>query len=74
MKCIKQIIAFISLLLAVANTEAQPRLPDFFGDSMVLQRDQPLRIWGISGQSGTVTVTLNGQKKTAAINQKVVFM
>lgn len=73
MKGIKQIIVFTSLLLAAANIEAQPTLPDFFGDSMVLQRDQPLRIWGISGQSGTVTVTLNGQKKTTIINPKGGF-
>ena len=73
MKSIRSIIAFSSLLLAVAYAEAQPGLPDFFGDSMVLQRDQPLRIWGISGQSGTVTVTLNGQTKTATINPKGGF-
>ncbi|QEC42869.1 sialate O-acetylesterase [Pseudobacter ginsenosidimutans] len=73
MKSIRSIIAFSALLLAVAYAEAQPRLPNFFGDSMVLQRDQPLRIWGISGQTGTVTVTLNGQTKTAAINPKGGF-
>ncbi|WP_127126975.1 sialate O-acetylesterase [Pseudoflavitalea rhizosphaerae] len=73
MKDIRSIIVFSALLLTVAYAEAQPRLPDFFGDSMVLQRDQPLRIWGISGESGTVTVTLNGQTRTAAINPKGGF-
>lgn len=73
MKAFKKIIALSSLLLAAAYADAQPTLPDFFGDSMVLQRDQPLRIWGISGQSGTVTITLNGQRKTAVINPKGGF-
>ena len=38
----------------------QPAL--IFGEHMVLQRDQKIRVWGTSAENDTVTVTLNSQK------------
>lgn len=70
MKAIRQIIAFSSLFLGVAYAKAQPKLPAIFGDSMVLQRDQPLRIWGTASAGETITVSLHGQKRTAITNAK----
>jgi sialate O-acetylesterase len=45
---------------------AQVRLPAAVGDNMVLQRDQPLPIWGWADPGETVTVTIAGQSATAA--------
>ncbi|MBO9634299.1 MAG: 9-O-acetylesterase [Chitinophagaceae bacterium] len=70
MKGIRQIIAFSSLLLAVTNVKAQPKLPAIFGDSMVLQRDQPLRIWGTAHAGERITVSLHGQNRTAIASPK----
>jgi len=45
---------------------AELRLPAVVGDNMVLQRDQPLPIWGWADPGETVTVTIAGQSVTAA--------
>lgn len=58
----------ITLLLAliVINTigHANVRLPKIFGDSMVLQRDKPIPVWGWAASGETVTVQFHNQKKT----------
>ncbi len=41
------------------------RLPHAFGDHMVLQRRKPVPVWGWAGAGEKITVTLNGQTKTA---------
>ncbi|NCI50119.1 sialate O-acetylesterase [Sediminibacterium roseum] len=47
------------------NTNAQVRLPKLIGDSMVLQRDVPLKIWGWAEPGENVTVSINNKKNTA---------
>lgn len=65
MKPVQQIIfVWLCCMLSVANAKAQPRLPEIFGDSMVLQRNVPLRIWGTASPGEQVTVRLHHQKKT----------
>ncbi len=41
---------------------ADVRLPGFFGDHMVMQRDSELRIWGWCDAGEEVSVTLNGKQ------------
>jgi len=41
------------------------RLPHFFGEKMVLQRDKPVRIWGWADKGQAVTVAFAGQSKSA---------
>ena len=41
------------------------KLPALFGDHMVLQRDQNDRVWGWADPGEEVTVSINGQTKTA---------
>ncbi|MFM7834948.1 MAG: sialate O-acetylesterase, partial [Planctomycetaceae bacterium] len=51
------------LLLAVAGAErlrAEVRLASVFGDHMVLQREQPLRVWGWAAAGERVQVTVGG--------------
>ena len=53
-------VAWLSLWSLTAG--AQVRLPQVFGDHMVLQRDQPLPIWGWAQPRERVTVRLAGQE------------
>ena len=39
-------------------------LPSFFGNSMVLQRDQPVPVWGWADSGDEITVAFAGQTKT----------
>ncbi len=60
----------ILLLLALvvpAHTVAfaDVRLPQIFGDSMVLQRDQPIAIWGWADAGEKITVRFRSQRQTA---------
>jgi sialate O-acetylesterase len=56
-------IGLLTLVLTVFYTsEAQIRLPRLIRDSMILQRDSKVRIWGWASANEKVTVTFN--KKT----------
>ncbi len=57
-------IVFALFVLQTGILNAQLRLPKIFGDSMVLQRNAPLRIWGWASPAETVTVQFHNQHKT----------
>ena len=63
----KKLIFLICGLCAIvtSNLFAAIELPVLFRDSMVLQRDEPVRIFGEASEAAVVKVQLNGQKKTA---------
>lgn len=63
-----RIVTFIFFL--VGNANAQPKLPGIFGDSMVLQRDVPLRIWGTASPGEKIIVGLHQQKKMTIADRK----
>lgn len=48
------LISFISL-----SAHAEIRLPRFFGDNMVLQRDRPISIWGLASPEERIKVRFN---------------
>ena len=48
---------------------AEVRLPAVFADNMVLQRNQPIRIWGWAQPGENVTVALAGHSTTATTEQ-----
>lgn len=54
------------LLLSALISSAAIRLPKIFGDSMVLQRDRPIPVWGWAGPNEKVSVQFHGQSKSAA--------
>jgi len=58
-------LTFITAPAAVAA----PRLPGFFTDNMVLQRDKPVPIWGWADPGETVTVEFAGQKHPATADE-----
>src|SRR5438270_9184361 len=63
----------IALMALVAGpprvARADVKLPALFGTHMVLQRDQPDRVWGWADPGEEVTVQINGQSKTAKAGQ-----
>jgi len=47
-----------------ADAGQQLGMPNIFGDQMVLQRNQPVRIWGWAGAGNSVTVSFAGNSHT----------
>jgi len=52
------------LIAACLPAQAAVRLPNIFGDNMVLQRNKPVRIWGWADKGEKVIITFAGQRKT----------
>lgn len=65
----KKITSVLIIILACQNIKAQLRLPALISDSMVLQRDQPLRIWGWAKPGEKVTVSFNRLKAVAVTTE-----
>lgn len=59
------ICAFFFLCL---HGQAELRLPNIFGDHMVVQRDKPVRIWGWADKGESVTVSFAGEDRSATAN------
>ena len=57
------------LLGAVPSAHAEVKLASIFGNSMVLQRDLPVPVWGWADAGEDVTVTLGDQTKKAKTDQ-----
>lgn len=60
------LLACTFMMLVGTGSAAELKLASVFADRMVLQRDQPVSIWGLAASSEQVTVEFAGQKKTAA--------
>lgn len=61
----KRIALLSAVLLFVGHaTLADVRLPQIFGNGMVLQRNQPIAVWGWADPNESITVSLNKQTKT----------
>jgi len=64
-------LLFVSFAFFAAwrTAYADVRLPKFFSDNMVLQREQPIRIWGRAGKGETVTVRFHGAERMATADR-----
>jgi sialate O-acetylesterase len=51
----------VASLLAIVPAHADVRLASIFGDDMMVQRDQPIRVWGWADPAEQVSVTLAGK-------------
>ncbi len=58
-------IAALALLSSAPAFAAEPLLNPVFGDHAVLQRDQPIHIWGTATPNAAVTVTLSSDTTKA---------
>lgn len=55
----KRLLLLLLLLPPVMQSQAQIRLPQIIRDSMILQRDQPVRLWGWASPQEKITVLFN---------------
>ena len=59
------ILIFSLALLTICSTEAQIHMPAIFGDHMVIQRSQPIPVWGWSSPGEKIIVYFDHQNKEA---------
>ena len=55
----KKVLLLFFLTATIGLAEAQVELSAIFTDNMVLQRDQPIRIWGTAKRGESVTVGID---------------
>ena len=67
-------IILLSLLTAIPCLAAELVLPAVFSDHMVLQREQPVPVWGKADPNAVVTVEFAGQKKTTTADRGGLWM
>ncbi|AHM60759.1 hypothetical protein D770_12525 [Flammeovirgaceae bacterium 311] len=60
----------IILLFGVNNVLAEVKLPYIFSDNIVLQRDEPLKVWGWADAGEGVKVSFNGQQLRTKADRK----
>ncbi len=69
----RKLLACLSIALVftifITATQAEVKLASIFGDSMVLQRDLPVPVWGTAEAGEEVTVTLGDQSKKATADK-----
>lgn len=58
------------LFTAANNASAQLQLPKIFGDSMILQRDAPIKIWGTANSGELVQAKFHNQQKSTKADDK----
>ena len=63
----------ILLMLGASVSNAQLKLPRLFADHMVLQRDQPIKVWGWSKPASSITVAFNGKSKKVKSDKQGYF-
>ncbi len=59
----KIILLLLTCSLSALTGNCQIKLPGFFGDHMVIQRSQPIPIWGWASANEKVTINFNRQQK-----------
>ena len=65
------VMAFVSTLVQVASVaKADVKLPHIFSDHMVLQADQPVRIWGQAEPNENVEVRFSSQVAKATASKQ----
>ncbi len=65
-----RLLMVFALAALGAPAFADVKLPAVLGSHMVLQRDQPLPVWGWAEKGEEVTVTFAGQTKTATADEQ----
>lgn len=64
----KKIILSLALVFSLFFTHATVKLPVIFGDSMVLQREKPITVWGWANPGEKITVKFRSQNKSVTAN------
>ncbi len=63
----KKILISLLLVTSLDDVDAQLRLPNFFGDSMVLQRDKPIAVWGWGQRGEKISVQFHNQSLSTVV-------
>lgn len=61
-------LTFLLLLCCIISVQAQIRLPNVIGNNMLLQRQQPVPVWGWAKPGQRVNVKFAGQQKSTTAN------
>lgn len=64
---LNKLIFYILFLVVPFFAKAQLQLAKVFSDNMVLQRDQPINIWGKAHPGQIVKITFSNQKKASIV-------
>ncbi|MBX2872363.1 MAG: beta galactosidase jelly roll domain-containing protein [Saprospiraceae bacterium] len=65
LKCLAKLVTLSLLTLGIPSiTSGQLRLAKVFQDHMVLQRNQPITVWGSSAKRKRISITFNGRTYT----------
>ncbi|HEY9257066.1 sialate O-acetylesterase [Chitinophaga sp.] len=60
----KKTVLLLAATMLSSMGFATVRLPNIFGDNMILQRDKPIPVWGWADKNEKVTIQFNQQTKT----------
>jgi sialate O-acetylesterase len=60
-----RMIAVLATLSLATSVQAALKMPNIFGDHMVVQQNMPIRVWGWTTPGQAVTVELGGQTASA---------
>jgi len=63
-----------ALVLSMGVARAQVTLATVFADSMVIQRDQPINIWGTASERENIQITLNGKSYQGKADDKGAWL
>ncbi len=63
----KKIVISLLLVILLIDVNAQLRLPQIFGDSMVLQRGRPITVWGWGQRGEKITINFHNQSLSAVV-------
>lgn len=67
-------VTCLTLFCITTISQAEVRLPHIFGDHMVLQRDQPIPVWGWADPDEMVSVELGGSSSSTVADDKGKWM
>ena len=63
-------IVFLIFLFFTCNVSADVKLPQLISSNMVLQRNAPVKIWGMAKKREIVTISFNGQTVKTRASRK----
>lgn len=63
----KKIVISLLLVTLLIEVDAQLRLPQIFGDSMVLQRGRPIPVWGWGQRGEKIAIQFHNQSLSAVV-------
>ncbi|MDF1845022.1 MAG: sialate O-acetylesterase [Rubripirellula sp.] len=68
-----RLLSVLSLLLVPALAQAELKMSPVFGDSMVVQRDKPIHVWGWTTPGTEVNVSMAGHSASGKADQQGRF-